>query len=148
MDEGEGDMAVKKGKAVWEGKLVEGQGTVEVESGLFKSPYSFLTRFGDEKGTNPEELIGAAHAACYSMAFAFILEQKGFTPIRISTEANVHIDKVSEGFKITKILLVTKGEVPQIEEETFLQYAQEAKTNCPVSQALSATPIFLEAALI
>ena len=141
-------MAVRKAKAVWEGNLVNGKGTVEVESGLFKSPYSFQTRFGDEKGTNPEELIGAAHASCYSMALSFMLEQKGFKPVRISTEANVHIDKVGDGFKITKILLVVRGEVPEIGEETFLKYANEAKLGCPVSQALAATPIELDASLV
>jgi peroxiredoxin, OsmC subfamily len=141
-------MAVRKAKAVWEGNLVNGKGTVEVESGLFKSPYSFQTRFGDEKGTNPEELIGAAHASCYSMALSFMLEQKGYKPVRISTEANVHIDKVGDGFKITKILLITRGEVPEIDEETFLKYANEAKAGCPVSQALAATPIELDASLV
>ena len=141
-------MAVRKAKAVWEGNLVNGKGTVEVESGLFKSPYSFQTRFGDEKGTNPEELIGAAHASCYSMALSFMLEQKGYKPVRISTEANVHIDKVGDGFKITKILLITRGKVPEIDEETFLKYANEAKAGCPVSQALAATPIELDASLV
>ena len=141
-------MAVRKAIAVWEGNLVNGKGTVEVESGLFKSPYSFQTRFGDEKGTNPEELIGAAHASCYSMALSFMLEQKGYKPVRISTEANVHIDKVGDGFKITKILLITRGKVPEIDEETFLKYANEAKAGCPVSQALAATPIELDASLV
>ena len=140
-------MAVRKAKAQWEGNLVDGKGTVEVESGLFKSPYSFQTRFGDEKGTNPEELIGAAHASCYSMALSFMLEQKGYKPASISTEANVHIDKIGDGFKITKILLVTRGIVPEIDEETFLKHAKEAKTGCPVSQALAAIPIELDASL-
>ena len=141
-------MAVRKAKAVWEGSLINGAGKVEVESGLFKSPYSFNTRFGDKKGTNPEELIGAAHAACYSMALSFMLEQNGFTPERISTEANVSIDKVTDGFKITKILLVTRGEVPGIDEKTFLKFAGEAKVGCPVSQALAAIAIELDAALV
>lgn len=141
-------MAIRKAKAAWEGNLIDGKGTVEVESGLFKSQYSFQTRFGDEKGTNPEELIGAAHASCYSMALSFMLEQKGFKPVRISTEANVHIDKVGDGFKITKILLVVSGEVPEIDEETFLKYANEAKVGCPVSQALASTPIELDASLV
>ncbi|MBM3706827.1 MAG: OsmC family protein [Actinobacteria bacterium] len=141
-------MAVRKAKAAWEGSLVKGRGTVEVESGLFKSPYSFNTRFGDEKGTNPEELIGAAHAACYSMALSFMLEQNGFIPERVSTEANVSIDKVGDGFKITKILLITRGEVPGIDSETFLKFASDAKVGCPVSQALAATTIELDAALV
>jgi osmotically inducible protein OsmC len=141
-------MAVRKAKASWEGKLMDGKGSVEVESGLFKGSYSFQTRFADEKGTNPEELIGAAHASCYSMALSFMLEQNGFKPVRISTEASVHIDKVGDGFKITKILLVTRGEVPGIDEKTFLKYANDAKIGCPVSQALAATPIELDAALL
>jgi lipoyl-dependent peroxiredoxin len=141
-------LAVRKAKAVWEGSLINGAGKVEVESGLFKSPYSFNTRFGDKKGTNPEELLGAAHAACYSMALSSMLEQNGFTPERISTEANVSIDKVIDGFKITKILLVTRGEVPGIDETTFLKFAGEAKISCPVSQALAATVIELDATLV
>jgi len=141
-------MAVRKAKAAWEGSLIQGSGTVEVESGLFKSPYAFNTRFGDKKGTNPEELIGAAHSACYSMALSFMLEQNGFMPERISTEANVSIDKAGDGFKITKILLITRGEVPGIDTETFLKIAGDAKTGCPVSQALAATPIELDAALV
>ena len=141
-------MAVRKAKAAWEGTLKDGKGNVEVESGLFKGSYSFQTRFGDGKGTNPEELIGAAHAACYSMALSYMLEQNGFKPVKISTEANVNINMVGDGFKITKILLVTRGEVPEIDEKTFLKYANEAKVGCPVSQALAATPIELDAALI
>jgi lipoyl-dependent peroxiredoxin len=138
-------MAVRKAKAVWEGK---GAGKVEVESGLFKSPYSFNARFGEEKGTNPEELLGAAHAACYSMALSLMLEQNGFTPQSISTEANVSIDKAGDGFKITKILLITRGQVPGIDEKIFLKFAGEAKVGCPVSQALAATAIELDAALV
>ena len=95
-------MAVRKAKAAWEGSLINGAGKFEVESGLFESPYSFYTRFGDKKGTNSEELPGAAHAACYSMALSFMLEQNGFTPERISTEANVSIDKVTDGFQDNK----------------------------------------------
>ena len=141
-------MAVRKAKAVWEGSLIKGAGKVEVESGIFNSPYSFNTRFGEEKGTNPEELLGAAHAACYSMALSFMLEQNGFTPQSISTEANASIDKAGDGFKITKILLVTRGQVPGMDEKTFLKFAGEAKVGCPVSQALAATTIELDAALV
>jgi osmotically inducible protein OsmC len=141
-------MAVRKAKAVWEGNLIDGKGTVEVESGLFKGLYSFQSRFADGKGTNPEELIGAAHAACYSMALSSMLGQKGYKPVKISTEANVNIEKVGEGFSITKILLITRGEVPGIDEKTFLKIANEAKVGCPVSKALAATPIELEATLL
>jgi osmotically inducible protein OsmC len=141
-------MAVRKAKAVWEGNLIDGKGTVEVESGLFKGLYSFQSRFAEGKGTNPEELIGAAHTACYSMALSSMLGQKGYKPVKISTEANVNIEKVGEGFSITKILLITRGEVPDIDEKTFLKIANEAKVGCPVSKALAATPIELEATLL
>ena len=141
-------MPVRKANAVWEGNLFKGKGTVEVESGLFKGSYSFLTRFENEKGTNPEELLGAAHAACYSMAFSSMLGEKDYKPVRISTEANVSIEKVGDGFAITKILLVTRGEVPDIDKETFSKIANEAKVGCPVSKALAATNIELEAILL
>lgn len=142
------NMAVRKANAEWSGNLADGKGNVEVESGIFKSSYSFQTRFGEEKGTNPEELIGAAHSACYSMALSFILEQNNFKPEKISTEASVHIDKIGDGFKITKIFLDVKGMVPGIDKEEFLKYANEAKTGCPVSQALAATPIEMKAELL
>ena len=141
-------MPVRKASATWEGNLFKGKGTVEVESGLFKGSYSFLTRFENEKGTNPEELLGAAHAACYSMAFSSMLGEKGYKPVKISTEANVSIEKVGDGFAITKILLVTRGEVPDIDKETFSKIANEAKVGCPVSKALAATNIELEAILL
>ncbi len=141
-------MPVRKANAVWEGNLFKGKGTVEVESGLFKGSYSFRTRFENEKGTNPEELLGAAHAACYSMAFSAMLEEKGYKPVRISTEANISIEKVGDGFSITKILLVTRGEVPDIDKETFSKIANEAKVGCPVSRALAATNIELESILL
>jgi lipoyl-dependent peroxiredoxin len=140
-------MPVRKASAVWEGNLISGKGTVEVESGLFKGLYSFLSRFEEEKGTNPEELLGAAHSACYSMALSSMLGEKGYKPVKISTEANVYIEKISGNFGITKILLVTHGEVPDIDKETFLKIANEAKVGCPVSKALAATPIELEAIL-
>ena len=141
-------MPVRKANAAWEGNLTSGKGTVEVESGLFKGLYSFLTRFEEGIGTNPEELLGAAHAACYSMAFSSMLGERGYKPVKISTESNVNIEKVSGDFAITKILLVTRGEVPDIDEETFLKIANEAKVGCPVSKALAATIIELEAILL
>ncbi|MEI7615439.1 MAG: OsmC family protein [Actinomycetota bacterium] len=141
-------MPVRKASAVWEGNLFKGIGTVEVESGLFKAPYSFLTRFENEKGTNPEELLGAAHAACFSMAFSAMLAHNGYNPVKISTEANVSIEKVGDDFAITKIILVANGEVPGIDKETFLKIASEAKAGCPVSKALAATAIELVATLL
>ena len=141
-------MPVRKANAIWEGNLIDGKGTVEVESGLFKGSYSFLTRFENEKGTNPEELIGAAHAACYSMALSSTLGKKGFKPVKISTEANVYIEKIGDDFSITKILLKTQGEVPNMDKEAFLKIANEAKIGCPVSRALAATNIELQAILL
>ncbi|MHB1347232.1 MAG: OsmC family protein [Candidatus Humimicrobiaceae bacterium] len=140
-------MAVRKAKAVWEGNLLNGKGTVEVESGLFKGSYSFLSRFEEGKGTNPEELLGAAHAACYSMALSSLLEKNGFKPVKISTQSSVHIEKTDGGFSITKIILNTQGKVPGIDEKTFIGFAGEAKISCPVSKALASTNIELIAAL-
>jgi lipoyl-dependent peroxiredoxin len=140
-------MPVRKAQAVWEGGLKNGKGIVTVESGLFEGLYSFFTRFKEEKGTNPEELLGAAHAACFSMAFSAALEKNGYKPLQISTHADVHIDKVGDDFAITKIILTTEGEVADIDEKRFLQIAEQAKAGCPVSKALSATAIELKANL-
>lgn len=141
-------MAIRKAKAVWQGKLVKGKGRVSVESGLFDAPYSFSKRFEEDMGTNPEELIGAAHAGCFSMALSAILEEAGFESKEVATEAQVSLEKVSDGFKITKIKLITKGQVSNITKEEFLDLAEKAKTGCPVSQALSAVPIELEVELV
>ena len=103
---------VRKAEAVWEGDLLKGKGRVALGSGAFQGNYSFGSRFEEAKGTNPEELIGAAHAGCFSMAFSAILGNAGFAPKSIRTEARVHIDKVGDGFTITKIELVTVGQVP------------------------------------
>jgi osmotically inducible protein OsmC len=114
---------------------------------LFRSAYSFLSRFEEGKGTNPEELLGAAHAACFSMALSSLLEKNGFKPVKITTQSSVYIEKVDGDFGITKILLNTQGEVPGIDEKTFIGFASEAKINCPVSEALASTNIELIAAL-
>jgi osmotically inducible protein OsmC len=141
-------MPVRKGFAVWEGPFREGKGTVKVESGLFEGAYSAPSRFENAKGTNPEELIGAAHAGCFSMALALALGQKGVTPKRIETTDEVAIEPVGQGFKITAIRMRTVAEVPGIAEADFQQIAQAAKAGCPVSQALAGVPITLEARLI
>jgi osmotically inducible protein OsmC len=141
-------MAKRTASAVWEGTLREGKGTVELGSGAFKGQYSFASRFEEGTGTNPEELIGAAHAGCFSMALAAGLTKGGFNPTRISTKANVSLEKVGEGFKITTIELNTEGEVPGIEEQAFLEHAETAKKNCPVSQALAGAEIRLNATLV
>jgi len=127
--------------------LLKGKGTVKSESGVLNHPYSFRTRFETEKGTNPEELIAAAHAGCYSMALSHMLSQLGNTPTRVHTMADVTLDKVGDGFKITRILLTCSAAVPGIDEKTFLETAAKAKIGCPISQALAATPIELKATL-
>jgi lipoyl-dependent peroxiredoxin len=141
-------MAKRTASAVWEGTLREGKGRVKLGSGAFEGAYSFASRFEEGTGTNPEELIGAAHAGCFSMALAAGLTKGGFSPKRISTTASVSLEKVGEGFKITRIELNTEADVPEIDEADFLEQARSAKKNCPVSQALAGTEITLSAKLI
>src|SRR5438067_12485293 len=134
----------RKASAIWKGGLKEGKGEFSAPSGVFSHvPYSFKTRFEGAPGTNPEELIGAAHAGCFSMALAAALGKAGFQPQRVATTADVTLDKVGEGFKITKIKLTTEARVPNIDDAKFREFAENAKKGCPVSQALSATPIEL-----
>jgi lipoyl-dependent peroxiredoxin len=141
-------MPVRKASAVWEGGgLKDGKGTVELGSGSFHGAYSFASRFQDGPGTNPEELIGAAHAGCFSMAFAVALERAGHPPQKVATSAKVHIEKVGEGFKITRIELDTDAKVPGIADAEFHEIARKAKEGCPVSQALAGTEISLNARL-
>jgi osmotically inducible protein OsmC len=137
-------MPIRSAEATWNGSLKDGKGEFSGQSGAIQSGYSFGTRFEGAAGTNPEELIGAAHASCFSMALAAGLGKAGHNPKRVRTTADVTIDKVGEGFKITKIVLKTEGEVPGIDEKTFREFAEKTKTGCPVSQALSATPIELQ----
>ncbi len=141
-------MPVRNSSAVWEGTLKDGKGKMRLGSGAFEGAYSFASRFEEEKGTNPEELIGAAHAGCFSMALAHGLAQAGYSPKRISTTARVNLAKVGEGFKITYIELDTEAEVPGIQKQVFQEHAEDAKKNCPVSQALTGTEIKLQAKLI
>jgi osmotically inducible protein OsmC len=141
-------MSIRTASAVWEGGLVKGNGTFTVQSGSVGGEYSFPTRFQEKPGTNPEELIGAAHASCFSMAFSAELEAAGFTPTRVSTTARVHLDKVDGGFAITTIDLITEGEVPGIDEATFQATAEGAKLGCPVSKLLTGAEITLSATLV
>jgi osmotically inducible protein OsmC len=141
-------MPVRKAEAEWKGTLREGSGTVKAESGMISGSYSFGSRFENAKGTNPEELIAAAHAGCFSMALAAGLTRAGFPPRRVHTTASVHIDKVGEGFEITKIELETEAEVPKIDQPAFQAQASAAKEGCPVSKALKATSITLRARLL
>ena len=139
----------KTASAHWQGGIKDGKGTISTESGVLKdSPYGFNTRFEDKPGTNPEELIGAAHAGCFSMALSGGLSKAGIKPVRIHTTARVHLDQQGGGFAITRIELETEAEVPGIDDATFQQHAEGAKKNCPVSKALSAVEITLTARLV
>jgi osmotically inducible protein OsmC len=129
----------RKAKAVWQGTGKEGQGHLSSDSGVLSStPYSFKTRFENEKGTNPEELIAAAHAGCFTMALAFQLQGAGFTPTELTTEAAVSLDKDGDGFKIGKSHLTLRGNVPGIDRAKFEELARIAEKNCPVSKVLNA----------
>ena len=141
-------MATRKASAVWKGGIEDGKGTVSLGSGAFEGNYSFKSRFEDGSGTNPEELIGAAHAGCYSMALSVALAKGGYAPESVSTEAHVHLVKEGEGFAINKIDLLTEAKIPEISEEDFQEYAQGAKENCPVSKALAGVDISLDAKLL
>ena len=140
--------AVRTSEAEWKGSLPEGGGTMKLGSGAYQGAYSFKSRFESGTGTNPEELIGAAHAGCFSMALSHGLSQAGHTPTRVHTTAKVHLDKAGGGFAITKVELDCEAEVPGIDEATFRQQAETAKTNCPVSKALAGTDITLNARLV
>ena len=142
-------MPTRKAEAEWKGNLAEGNGTLKVGSGAFEGSYSFKSRFEDgQSATNPEELLGAAHAGCFTMALAAQLSRERFTPTRIHTEAKVRLEKVGEAFSITRIDLETEAQVPGIDDAAFQKHASDAKQNCPLSKALAATEIHLTAKLI
>jgi len=142
-------MPTRKAEAEWKGNLAEGNGTLKVGSGAFEASYSFKSRFEDgQSATNPEELLGAAHAGCFTMALAAQLSRERFTPTRIHTEAKVRLEKVGEAFSITRIDLETEAQVPGLDDATFQKHASDAKQNCPLSKALAATEIHLTAKLI
>jgi len=141
-------MPVRKAEAQWNGTLLEGNGRMKMATGAYDGPFSFKSRMENGEGTNPEELIAAAHAGCFSMAFSAGLGKAGFTPKRIHTTASVHFDKVDGGFAITGIDLDTEAEVPGIDEAEFQELAEAAKQGCPVSKALAGTTINLKARLV
>lgn len=141
-------MPIRKSEAEWKGNLSHGSGRMKLSSGACEGQYSFSTRFEDESGTNPEELLGAAHAGCFSMALSHMLSEAGHIPDVVHTTAKVHIDKVDDGFRITTIELQTEGKVPGIDQETFQDKAEAAKEGCPVSQALAGVEIRLQAKLV
>jgi osmotically inducible protein OsmC len=135
------------GHAKWTGDVESGSGRVDTGTGSVAGTYSAASRFGDGKGTNPEELIGAAHAACFSMALSLILARAGAAPESVETDASVYLRRTGEGFEIHKIALATVGTVPGMSEEDFRRHAETAKVHCPVSQALKGPEITLEAKL-
>ncbi len=140
-------MSTRQAHARWEGTIKDGTGTVEFGNGAFKGAYSFSSRFADGAGTNPEELLGAAHAGCFAMALSLILGEAGFTPEYIDATAHVTIEPHNGGFKITKSHIVCKAMVKRLDQATFAKHAETAKANCPVSQALAGTDITLDATL-
>ena len=142
-------MPTHKAEAEWKGNLAQGSGRLKLGSGAFDGPYSFKSRFEEgQSATNPEELIGAAHAGCFTMALTAQLSRKGITPTRIHTGAKVHLEKVGESFAITKIELDTEAQIQDIDDATFQKLALDAKQNCPVSKALAGTSIHLNAKLL
>jgi osmotically inducible protein OsmC len=138
----------RKAEARWNGDLKAGNGSVKLESGAFEGPYSFTSRFESGKGTNPEELLGAAHAGCFSMALAAALGKAGHNPKTVHTTATVHLTKGETGFSISGIDLVTRADVPGLLATDFARFAEETKKGCIVSRALSAVPMTVDAALI
>jgi osmotically inducible protein OsmC len=140
-------MPTRTADAEWQGNLVEGKGHISLGSGAFDGPYDWRSRSADGAGTNPEELIAAAHAGCFSMALSAVLTEGGHVPTSIHTTARVRLDKVEGGFAITRIDLATEATIPGISAEQFEQAAQGAKAGCPVSKALAGTEIHLTATL-
>jgi lipoyl-dependent peroxiredoxin len=141
-------MPVRDADAQWEGSLQDGKGTMRLGTGAFEGQYSASSRFEDGSGTNPEELIAAAEAGCFSMALASGLSKADHVPDSVHTTARVHIDRQDGGFAITRIELSCEAEVPGIDEAMFRQIAEATKTDCPVSKALASVPIDLQATLV
>ena len=142
-------MTVRSSHAVWQGTLREGNGTMALGSGRYEGPFTFASRFETGDGTNPEELIGAAHAGCYSMFLSALLSNNGYTPTRISTTAAVHLGRDDKGPAITKIELTCEATVPDLTEEAFADFAAQAKAGCPISKALAGVEeVVLDATLV
>ncbi len=141
-------MAVRKADALWEGSLQEGKGSMRLGGGAYEGPYSFKSRFEDGNGTNPEELIAAAHSGCFSMALTGALGRAGHAANSVRTTAGVHLNKTDEGFRIQQIDLITEADVPGLDDAAFQEIAEAAKKTCPVSVALSAVNITLDAKLV
>jgi osmotically inducible protein OsmC len=138
-------MAIRTASAVWNGNLKDGQGRMKLGSGAFEGAFSFASRFEEGPGTNPEELVGAAHAGCFSMFLAALLADAGYTPKQIRTSAKVHL---GEGPRITLIELATEAEVPRLDEKTFMDNVDKSKKNCPISLALTGPEVRVTARLV
>ncbi|HRQ40018.1 MAG TPA: OsmC family protein [Chloroflexota bacterium] len=142
-------MTTRTATAVWNGTLKEGNGQMKVQSGFADVPYTFASRFeNSDKGTNPEELIGAAHAGCFSMFLSALLSNNGYTPTSVETTASVHLGRDETGPKITLIELDTKAIIPGLSEEDFQDFVAKAKANCPISRALAATEMVIKSAVL
>lgn len=141
-------MPVKNAHAKWTGDLKSGGGKMKLGSGSYEGDYTFASRFENGKGTNPEELIGAAHAGCFAMAFSNELDKAGFTPEWMEADAEVHLEMLDDGPSITTIKLTAKGSVPGIDADKFQEIANAAKEGCPVSKALAGVNIELDASLV
>ena len=138
-------MAIRTASAVWNGTLKEGQGRMKLGSGAFEGAFSFASRFEESPGTNPEELVGAAHAGCFSMFLSALLTTAGYLPTQIRTNAKVHL---GDGPRITLIELETEAEVPNLDEKTFQENVEKSKKNCPISLALTGPEIRVTARLV
>lgn len=139
---------IRTANATWKGNLKEGNGTINSESGVLKEvDYSFAKRFENEKGTNPEELLGAAHAACFSMALSNALSTAGHTVKSVKTTDKVHLEKSADGFAVSRIEIFCEAEVSGIDEKTFLKFAEDTKKGCPISKALASVEMKMEAKL-
>jgi lipoyl-dependent peroxiredoxin len=142
-------MTARNGSAEWRGDLQSGSGTVVVGDGIFEGQYSFASRFEEGSGTNPEQLIAASHAACFSMALANILSEAGHAPESVSTSAHVQLRNIDGAPTLTSVELATEGRVPGLDQRQFQEYAEDAKANCPISRALAGIPeIALTAKLV
>ncbi len=140
-------MPIRTSEATWQGDLPKGKGSIKVGAGAFEGSYSFESRFEQGQGTNPEELLAAAHAGCFSMALSHLLAQAGHPAESVHTTAKVRLDKAGDGFAVTHIALETRGRVPGVDEATFKKHAEEAKTGCPISKALQSVDMSVTARL-
>jgi lipoyl-dependent peroxiredoxin len=141
------DPIVRTASVTWTGDIAKGRGDITTQSGKVSASYSFGTRFSNDPGTNPEELLGASHAACFTMATSAVLTRAGHPPTSLDTTATVYLERAGEGFKIPKIELAITGVVPGVSAQEFSEYAKTAEATCPVSNALRAVPISLQATL-